>query len=365
MVTAMNRDTIGAFTMRLSALSLLLASSLATASSWAQPVDERARLQQGAEAAYRRGRHAEALDFAMRAGNLGMTPQLRLFIGVQHEALGHTVEALESAERCVREATSAPASAVREQVLDRCNQMVTALDRRVARVVVLTPDPAPVGLQVRMQGAELDGSRWRTPVAVLPGAVVVEAVSSAGLTLRREVTVTEGERVEVSLEEIAPRRPVVAPVTPPASDPAVQSVATQSPTVLPTESRAALRVEPEGPAPSSPTVAPWIVAASGGALAVVGASLILARDASVEARDEACPNMACDAVSLERATAADQDARAWQTASYVTMSVGAAVAVGGVIWGVVARRPRRSQTAQRPTFDVAVSPSAVGISATF
>ncbi len=334
-------------------------SLLTAASALAQPVDERARLQQGAEAAYRRGRHAEALDFAMRAGNLGMTPQLRLFIGVQHEALGHTVEALESAERCVREAGSAPPSAVRAQVLERCNQMVQALDRRVGRVVVLTPEPAPAGLQVRMQGAELDASRWRTPVPVLPGPVVVEAVASDGLSLRREVNVAEGARVEVSLEQIA--RPV--PVTPPAPEPAPERVA--PPVVAPPPPPLPPREVVVAPPPPPRPLAPWIVAAAGGALAVAGASLIFVRDASVEARDQACPGMACDAASLQRATAADDDARTWQTAAYVTMGAGAAIAVGGVVWGVVAWRSPRVTSALRPTWNLGLGGATLGLSGSF
>ncbi len=337
---------------------------LAAASAMAQPVDERAQLQQGAEAAYRRGRHAEALDFAMRAGNLGMTPQLRLFIGIQHEALGHTIEALESAERCVRETAAAPPSAVRAQVLERCNQMVEALGHRVGRVVVLTPEPAPTGLLVRMQGAELDASRWRTPVPVLPGPVVVEAVSPDGLTLRREVNVAVGARVEVSLEQIARTAPTTQPAPPP--EPVAPPVV--APVVVPVVAPVARVLPPRdvvaSPLPSRP-LAPWIVAAAGGALAVVGASLIFVRDARVEERDQACPGMTCDAAPLQRATSADDEARAWQTAAYVTMGAGAALAVGGVVWGVVAWRSPRASSALRPAWNLAAGGATLGLTGSF
>ncbi len=352
--------------MRITArFSLVTASLLATGYAQAQPVDERTRLQQDAESAYRRGNHAEALDFAMRAGDLGMTPQLRLFIGVQHEALGHTVEALESAERCVREATSAPTSPVRTQVLDRCNQMVRALEQRVGRVVVLTPDPAPDGLQVRMQGAELERARWRTPVPVRPGSVVVEAVTSEGLSLRREVSVAEGARVEVSVEQIARPPTAVTPPVAPVVTPPIAPAVTPTVTAQPPAVRVLPHVDPMPVVTPRRSIAPWIVAASGGALALAGASLILVRDANVETRDEACPNMSCDSTSLARATSADETARAWQTASYVTMSVGAAVALGGVVWGILSLRSPRATPSQRATWSVTVGPSSVGAIATF
>lgn len=303
--------------------------------------DERARLHASAQAAYQRGQHAEALDFALRAGSLGMTPQLRLFIAVQHEALGHLVEAVESAERCVRETEAASSSPALDTVLERCRAMVQGLGSRVGRVVVRPPTPAPEGMLVRLQGAELDASRWGAAVPVLPGRVVVEAVFRGGLSLRREITVAAGAREEVRLE--APRAPQPQPATP------------IPPVITPT------------PPPPSPLVAPWIVAGGGVALMAVSGVMIALRDARVEERDALCPNATCATTAArQQAGGLDDEARTLQTVGYVSLGVGTAALVGGVVWWIAARpRSSRAAVAWQPSLRVSATGAVSGVTVTF
>jgi hypothetical protein len=102
-------------------------------------------------------------------------------------------------------------------------------------------------------------------------------------------------------------------------------------------------------------------------LVLTGNLFILARDAAVADRDALCPGAMCPSSDAQaRASDADDTARAWQTAAYVTAGVGAAVLVGGIVWGVVdLRRERPRRAAWSPTLRASPEGAMVGLTGRF
>lgn len=317
----------------------------------------RTRLLSQAEAAYRAGDHTTALDLARRAGEIRMTPSVLLMLAEEHNALGHTLDALAAAERCLHSLEADRHVAQRRQMRRSAERLRDSLRSRVGYVAVQVPTPTPAGLQVRVQGGELVAALWSVPYPALPGAVTVEA-SAGELTFRREVTLAAG-RTETVVVTLTTPPAVAAPPVAQVEAPPAQPVVPAPPAPVRPSPRL---VEPppvrDAPAPSGPGAAPWIVAGVG--VATLGASLVffLLRNGAIEARDAACgPNMQCAESAYTTAEGHHADALTFNTVSNITLGVGAAAVVGGVVWYFVARpgRPAPSRTALRwyvaPTAD--------------
>lgn len=324
---------------------ITLALSLTTARAWAQTTtqsDEYARLRVLAQEASDRGQYAEALAHAERAAAIRMEPALRRFIAVMHVELGpdHLPAAVENADLCVRESQASENPEDRRDTLGVCQRMSTELGRQVARVVVRVPSPAPPDLRVRVQGVALDASRWGSPLAVLPGRVRVEASAGDAVLFQRDLEVAAGQREAVEVPAPAPRPTAAVTVRTPHAP----------------------RREPPARSP-----VPWIVAGAGAALAITGNLFILARDAAVNERDAFCPGGTCPSPDAQaRAGDADDTARAWQTAAYVTAGVGAAALVGGIVWGVLdLRRERPRQASWSPSLRASSEGALVGLTGSF
>lgn len=345
--------------MRSSPVIFAVALALAAAPARAQPAATRSALQTQAEAAHRAGRHADALALALRAADLGMTPPLRLFLAVQHEALGHLLDARGDADRCVRETEASAAVAQRETILARCRQLVATLDARLAQVVVRAPAPSTAGFRVYVQGVELDPAQWNTPVPVMPGAVRVEALRGDGTRDRRDLQLAAGARDEVRFE---------SPETPPpprhvtVSVPVETAPPTIAPAIPPPVDAPPPTVAPRRAAP----VAPWIVAGAGLVAVGAGVALIALRDDEVSARDAACPGNACVGDAYATGMSHDDSARSLQTGAYVAFGVGAAAVVGAAVWWIVARpAPTHTTARAAPWVHADAQGATLGVSGAF
>lgn len=287
----------------LALLALVAASAPAAAQETSAEIARRGLLADS-DRAREAGDHARSLDLARRAGDIRMTPSVRLLIAQEHAALGHALDALDAAGRCVREATADAALNNRERILANCEALSATLRARVGNVVVRVPSPAPEGLRVTVQGTDVPSALWGFPYPVDPGEVTVDASSRAG-AFHRALRVEAGANEEVSVA-LAPA--ALASTAPP-----------------PPATRA-----------SGPGAGPWVVAGLGvAALAASGGFYALYADAISE-RDAACGAAGCDPV------ARDADARAgtWRVLNNVSLGVGAAAVVGGVVWWLVARGRR-------------------------
>lgn len=310
----------------------------------AQPERTRRALIRRAEGLYAQQRYELALAVAQRAAELGMTPTLRFFIAVQHQALGHTLDALDGAERCAREAATDTALRNRDEVVSRCNRLASLLEPSVARVVLRVPESAPEALRVLVQGGEIERARWGVPLVVLPGHLVVEARLPDAPALREEFDLTGGQRREVSFERFfpppAPPAPVEAPVV---VAPAAPAPAPPTPPPAPPPTPVLPPPPPRSP-PRGPGAAPWIVAGAGGAVLGSAAVFFALRSVAIDEQTAACH----DDLRLCDPEAADANARAntMTTLTNVALGVGAAAVVGGVVWWLVARPGRASAPRQ-------------------
>lgn len=152
-----------------------------------------------AEEARHAGDHGRALDLALRAGRLRMTPSLRLMLAQEHDAMQQPLAALQQAGGCVREATADASLRNRERILESCSALVTALEPRVGRVTLRVAEPLPAGLTITVAGALVADALWGVPYPVQPGAVLIEASAPRHVAFRQEITVVPGASREVTI----------------------------------------------------------------------------------------------------------------------------------------------------------------------
>ena len=257
--------------------------------------------------------HARALDLATRAGQLGMSASLRRFIAEEQNAQGLLGPALGNAELCVREAER-DTSATRADHLAACQALAANLRPRVARLIVETPRIA--GLEVRVADSDLPSAVWGVPYLVTPGTVLVTASAPGYRPFRAEVDVGPGgtRAVHVVLTEAAQQieLPVGSGGTVGGSD------GNRS------DGRGALNPGP-------------IALVSVGAVGFIAAGVFyLMRGSALNARDALCDASGCP----EEARPDHDRAVTFNTLTNVSLGVGAACAVGGLVWYLIA--PRRA-----------------------
>lgn len=260
-----------------------------------------------AQEARTQGDHARAVELATRAGELGINVALRRFIAEEQVAAGQIGPALTSAQLCVTDADH-DTSPGREPHLAACRALQTSLGVRVGRVVVEAT--AVPGMVVRLADAELPSSAWGTPQVVTPGAVLVTATAPGQRPFHAVLDVAAGatSNVRVSFGGASGSTATGATAAPPA--------------------------EARGPI----NTAPFVVLGIGAASIVASGVFFVLRGSAIDARDNQC-----DASGCPEAARADHDrAVTFNTATNVSVGVGAALVAGGLVWYLVA--PRRAAT---------------------
>ena len=154
-----------------------------------------------AQAAHKSGDHARALELSQKAGALQMTPAVRFFVAQEQEETGALVDAFAGAQRCAREASLDPsvAPAQRELLVSRCQDMQTRLRARVAHIVVRA-NQVPDGLTVKLSGQTLNKAAIGIPYLVQPGRILVEALAPGFHPYQLDITVSEGQTINVTLQ---------------------------------------------------------------------------------------------------------------------------------------------------------------------
>jgi hypothetical protein len=190
------------FAWTLACATLVAASSRGLCQAPPATTARRAQLIDQAFEANTRGNHSEAIRLGDEAATIQASPSLLMFLAEQHEILSrapegeaHMVEALSRASACVRGATEQTALNNRVLLLQRCGAIVDQMTPRVARVRIAVPRPAPSGMRLRVNGADVPESAWANPVVVLAGAVTIEAAAPTRGEFHRSLTVPAG-RVE-------------------------------------------------------------------------------------------------------------------------------------------------------------------------
>lgn len=290
------------------ALALALVPSLSRAQE-APAEAERRDLLARAERARTEGDHALALDLGTRAGRIRMTPSLRLLIAQESESLGHTLEALDEARRCAREAAADPGLRNGPAIVARCSEIVRAMEPRVGYLTVHVT--LARGAVVTLGARPLPPTQWDVPLPVLPGAVRVTATAADGRQFAREVAIAAGGTADVVIdlqqEDFAGVRPAPRPSTP----------------------------ERLGPGSG-----PWILGGLGLASLGATAAFWALHEGAISDRDAACDASGCDPVAL----AHDERARTFTTVTNVSLGLGLAAVGGAVLWFAFA--PRRALEVQ-------------------
>jgi hypothetical protein len=331
--------------LRVVSCALLATIALGGAASHAQegPADVARRdLIAQAEAAATAGDHARAVQLGERAAQLRITPTIQYFLAREHLALGHPVEALGYSGACARSAEADLSLRNRDGVLQACRDLVAETGRRVVRVIVHVPSPAPPGLTVRVHGAELPATLYDIPYPVAPGVVLVEATAPGHLPFRRELQVAASQTalVDVRLDPAPVAPPVVAVRQP------VERLAPVAPP---------RRVAPPAdPSPRGPGVGPVVVAGTGAVGLILGGVFYALASSAQSDRDADCVN-GCSPASQ------DHNRRYGDllVATNVAIGIGAAALAGGVTWFLIERLTHREARPTALRWDF--SPSARGL----
>lgn len=342
--------------MRTLSRSLTVCLALRSSTAFAQAGTEelaRRQLLIDADAARNSGDHARALDRAQRAGQIRMTPSVRLLIAQESEALlaqpGHdenVLVALTAAESCVAEATSSLTLDRRDDILRGCRNVAERMRPRIARVQVGVPAPSPADVRVRVNGVEVPRALWGVDYPVLPGNVVVEASVPDGRTFRESHVTPAGSSWGVTVEF-----PAAAPPPPP-----------------PPPERHVEVTPPPAPRPLPPpprrSVMPWVVVGAGAAVALSSAIFFGLQQSAQSDRERLCPNDAsgggaCPSTdALTQATSAQSSERTYNTVGWVLAGVGGAAAIGGVVWALTSRG---DASPPRTALRWSVTPTADGV----
>lgn len=303
---------------------------------FAQPQsdEERTRLMRAATTARDAGDHATALRSARRAGEIRMTPSLRLFIAEEEETAGQLAAAYDDARACVSEVDASPPIQNAAGLRRDCEALSTRLARRLAFVTLTVPTVE--GASVRVDGVALDRERWGRAITRGAGSVVVEAEAPGRRRFRREINLRAGvtERVAIAL---------------PAAESSAPSVATPEVPAQP-ETR------------SGPGAGPWVLVGVGAASLVASGVFFALRGGAISDRDTLCESSSGDCVTSDasaatRASDAQSNAVTFNTVSMVTLGVGAAAVAGGLIWWLAGRG---SAPRERPRAALMFAPSVGG-----
>lgn len=324
--------------MRVLTLPLLAALALAAVPASAQ--DNTAFAQQrftrGA-GLYEQRSFAPALDEFRASLALYGSPNTRLYVARCLRELGRLDEAVPEFERAMREAGDRAGTDPRYAATrDAAQTEMLAIAERVGRLTLTIPD-APAGVVVRVNDREIPREALGVAFPVMPGAlrIVVESVEHETETRTTEVAAGREVTVGVVLRQRARpvegqtelQRPVV-PVAPPPARGVSRNLA-------------------------------WIGFGVGAAGLIGLAAFGAAAGGTFSDLQTRCGNAPCPA--SEQGTV--NQGRTFTTAANVSLGVGIAGVVAGVVLLIVGRSPSASPPAPRVSLQVA--PDSLGLAGVF
>lgn len=297
--------------------SLLVAGLLfAAKGAWAQPVGpdvtQRRALILDAETAQRAGNHDLALQRALDAAAIQMTPSLRRLIADEYEALGRYRNALAEATTCAREAETSPNLNNREALLRHCQELAARVRAQAAWVRLEGVDRLPLGAQVSVNGEQVAPDHLNAEMIARPGTLVVRVELGDETSVERRALLQAGAHVALPLP-LPAARPFASDATPPVGS-------------YPTHEYVR----------RGPGAAPWVVVGVGVA-SLVAAGVVYGTVVSPAIDDL---NRVCTDVggyrtcSANPAQAAAYDARRLQgmTVTNVALGAGGVAVVSGLLW---------------------------------
>lgn len=291
----------------------------------------RQRLLDQLDDAHRAGRHLDALRLAVEAGEIRMSPSVRMYIAEEHDALGHLHEGHEAAQLCVREATETAVVNNRERIVERCRRLVDDIEARSGTVTVRVHDRAAPGLRVTVGTLELAADQWGQPQYVPTGSVRIEAAAEGGRTFTQTLPVTSRSHHDVEV-------------------------------VFPTDGTPRDLGGGQGSPGVSP-VWPWVVvgvgAALGGGAAVI---YVVPYRAALDEVSNNCPNNRCATVrNMTSAAAANDRVNVLGPLTWALVGAGATAVSAGLLWFLVQRSQGHEGATPRVSAAVEVNAHGFGV----
>lgn len=241
--------------------------------------------------------YAGALKLFRQVGQVKLTPQVRYHIAACEENLGKMVAALGGYELALKHGQGMPAGFLAE-----VEQSIEYLKQRIPTVIVSRGDGAQAAV-IELDGVQLGSKSIGIEVPLDPGPHVVRATASGYRDFEETLSVSEGDREEITIE-LVPVPAAVAPVAPP-------------PKTAP--------VQPEGEKGFG--MLPFVVGGSGLVLAAVGGVLLGVSQSKANEALELCGGTDCTALG-------DTDGDAWYEARSALDSARTMEAIGWVGVGV-------------------------------
>jgi hypothetical protein len=319
-------------TIALGVLATALAVALPARAQDASAIQRNAArrgLLSDAQAASEHGDHATALQLANRAGQIEMTPSVRLFIAQEQLALSQLVDAYGTADFCVRDVEHDTTVRNRDAILRSCHELLDRIGPQLARIVVHVPEPLPPGFVVRVAGVVLNPAFYGVPYRVAPGSITVETLADGHAVVRQAVTAPAGQSVEVT------------------TNVGGAGVATASSTSAATTQTSRPASAPPSAASSGPGPLPIVVLGVGVAGLIASGVLFALRQSAI---DDLVANH-CDAISggytCDMSAAAQSDynnAQVFDTSATVALIAGAVLTVGGAAWWIFGRSHARHES---------------------
>jgi serine/threonine-protein kinase len=272
-----------------------------------------------------------------------------LNLGLCYKAAGKTASAWTS----YREAAALARSSGQSDREELARSEIKALEAILTKLVIeVTPEAADVeGLKLTRDGSEVPRTMWGLPVAVDPGAVVVEA-SAPGHNSRSATIQVGGEGKTVSFRVMALKRIATpAPVpTGTAAAPKSETKPAEEPEQETGTSRAAKpKTTNSTPQPQAKSSAvPWIVGGAGLLVAGGGTAALFAGREQTNSALELCTSI--DPTSGKYVCSSDgektkrdsfsQTGALLQGVGWATIGVGAAAIATSVVW-LTLRKPAK------------------------
>lgn len=205
----MNRKALsmlaGASVLAISGLSLVSLPRFVMAQPSAQKDSvDRVRFK-AAQQLYDKGDFAGALILFQQVVELNGSPNARLYVARCQRELGKLPEAYEELTITIREADALAAKEERYAATrDAAAAERAALLSKIATLTIAIVNP-PTDLVLKVNGRTIDTRRLTEPLAVEPGAIVIEASATNVKPFRKELTVVAGtsEAVPIALEALS------------------------------------------------------------------------------------------------------------------------------------------------------------------
>lgn len=324
--------------LRVLSLACLLSVSLGArgaraqepAASGATPAEASIQLFREGRALLGQGRVDEACERFRAALDLRRSPGTLLNVGKCLESQGQLLGARKAFEETAALASAEPDKAKAEVWADASRQELEALTPRLPHLIIRAPAQAPAetGLLVQLDGAPFRAFGDRQPLD--PGSHRVVASAPGKLDFTRELTLAEGQSLELEIPALEPVPSAEAAAAPIVAAPPASVGDAPGATAAETSSAADA---------SGSRVLPWTLVGVGGAVLAGGivTGLVAAHRAS-DLEDD-CPNHVCED-DLSQVDAAQNTA----VVADILMGTGLVLAGAGVTWLILTKDDDASAT---------------------